>query len=499
MNKFGGFTQDQMEVLARNMGYDGPMSKFDEFLAASPDQAAKLGLYTQKAIEMVEGAPQSMATGGKVEPAKNKPSAYVKKNLGKNRTNASATDVNKVATFRPEKLVSETDTSNIKYKTNQKIGDKGNVQGKAHTTNPAIISEAAQAELPEDGTASTYDATQVQDGVEGIVEGTKTSQGTLSENAQMKAATALPSANATVQGQLESLYSQFDDGNIPPWAAGAKRKVDTIMNQRGMGASSMAAAATTQALMESSLEIAMQDAATFSAFEMQNLNNRQQARLHNAQGFLQMDLENLEIEHATEMFKSQSMIQSMFTDQAADNAAKQFNATSENQTEQFFADLGARVRQFNAELNQQTKLANQDSRNASRQFNAQMKNMRDQFNASQRLIIDQSNAEWRRKIATVNNAEQNENNRVNAQLLTGMTTQAMNNWWQSERDLMAFAFTASQNIEQRNHELALAKIDKDLARELRDDGRSNVMGQALGRFAGTLVDGAAESLVSAIF
>ena len=39
------------------------------------------------------------------------------------------------------------------------------------------------------------------------------------------------------------------------------------------------------------------------------------------------------------MLKSQQNIQALFTDQAAENAAAQFNATSENQTNQFFANL----------------------------------------------------------------------------------------------------------------------------------------------------------------
>ena len=44
------------------------------------------------------------------------------------------------------------------------------------------------------------------------------------------------------------------------WAAPAVRKVNAIMQQRGLGASSMAAAAITQALYESALPIAAQDA-----------------------------------------------------------------------------------------------------------------------------------------------------------------------------------------------------------------------------------------------
>ena len=33
MSTFGGFTQKQMELIARDMGFDGPMNKFNEFLS----------------------------------------------------------------------------------------------------------------------------------------------------------------------------------------------------------------------------------------------------------------------------------------------------------------------------------------------------------------------------------------------------------------------------------------------------------------------------------
>ena len=61
-----------------------------------------------------------------------------------------------------------------------------------------------------------------------------------------------------------------------------------------------------------------------------------------------MDMANLNNEQQTSMFKAQQNIQSILTDQAAANAASQFNATSENQTNQFFASLTSQVSQFNA-------------------------------------------------------------------------------------------------------------------------------------------------------
>ena len=72
------------------------------------------------------------------------------------------------------------------------------------------------------------------------------------------------------------------------------------------------------------------------------------AAQQNAQSFLQMDLTNLSNRQATETLTYQSKVQSLFTDQAAANAAKQFNATSQNQVNQFYAQLGATVATNNA-------------------------------------------------------------------------------------------------------------------------------------------------------
>ena len=100
---------------------------------------------------------------------------------------------------------------------------------------------------------------------------------------QVQAAEATPSKQATVAGQLEGLMSQFDDGNRPPWAAGALRAAEQQMLARGMGASSMAGQAIIQAAMESALPIAQMDASTQATFEQANLSNRQQRAMQMAE------------------------------------------------------------------------------------------------------------------------------------------------------------------------------------------------------------------------
>ena len=391
---------------------------------------------------------------------------------------------------------------------------------------------------------------------------------------QIQAATATPTEKATVQGQLASLTANFDATNPPAWAAGALRGVQAVMQQRGLGASSIAGQALIQASLESALPIAMADAQTVAKFEAQNLsntqqramlaaeqrasfigmeftqefqarvqnaakvsdvanmnftaeqqialensriantvnlqnlsnrqakvmaeasalanldmanlNNRQMSAVQNAQNFMQRDMANLSNQQQTELFRSQQRIQSLFTDQAAENASRQFNATSENQTKQFFAQLDTQVSQFNASQANAQAQFNAGQENAISQFNTEVRNQRDQFNANNRLVIDQNNAQWRRQIATADTAAINRANEINAQNLLGISNTAYNNLWQYYSDAMQYAWTSAENERDRVKDLAVAHLDADNnvdIQKMQNDYNSSVgFGKLIGAF-----------------
>jgi hypothetical protein len=391
---------------------------------------------------------------------------------------------------------------------------------------------------------------------------------------QIQAATATPTEKATVQGQLASLTANFDATNPPAWAAGALRGVQAVMQQRGLGASSIAGQALIQASLESALPIAMADAQTVAKFEAQNLsntqqramlaaeqrasfigmeftqefqarvqnaakvsdvanmnftaeqqialensriantvnlqnlsnrqakvmaeasalanldmanlNNRQMSAVQNAQNFMQRDMANLSNQQQTELFRSQQRIQSLFTDQAAENASRQFNATSENQTKQFFAQLDTQVSQFNASQANAQAQFNAGQENAISQFNTEVRNQRDQFNANNRLVIDQNNAQWRRQIATADTAAINRANEINAQNLLGISNTAYNNLWQYYSDAMQYAWTSAENERDRVKDLAVAHLDADNnvdIQAMKNDYNSSVgFGKLIGAF-----------------
>jgi hypothetical protein len=210
----------------------------------------------------------------------------------------------------------------------------------------------------------------------------------------------------------------------------------------------------------------MAEAAALANMDAQNLNNRQQAAVQNAQNFLAVDMQTLNNQQQTDLFKAQQRVQSLFTDQAAQNAAQQFNASSQNQVDQFFASLGQQTAQFNAtQANAQSQF-NVGQRNTIERFNAEINNQRDQFNAQNRLIIDQSNAQWRREIATANTAAVNRANEMNATALLGLSQSAYNNLWQYYRDNMEWAWTSAENERQRVTNIAIAQLQADSSKDI---------------------------------
>jgi len=204
----------------------------------------------------------------------------------------------------------------------------------------------------------------------------------------------------------------------------------------------------------------MSEAAALSNLELSSLNNLQSAQVENARNFLQMDMANLSNKQQTEVFKTQQNISAILNDSAQEFAASQFNATSENQTNQFFAGLSAGVSQFNASQINTMDQFNLNSTNAMRQFNSEMQNARDIFNAQNGLVIAQANAKWRQNIATLNTSAQNESNMDFAKTINALSAKNLDEIWQRERDIMSNAFVSSQSAADRALQIILG--DKEL-------------------------------------
>ena len=404
---------------------------------------------------------------------------------------------------------------------------------------------------------------------------------------QVNAAVATPSSQATVQGQLASLISEFTDTEVPLWARGAVDNARAVLMQRGIGASSMAGQAIVEAAMRAALPIAQVDAATVAGFEQANLsnrqqaamvsaqyraqfmqqefdqgfqtrvqnaarigdiananfssaqqialenaklaqttdlnnlnnkqalvmanaaqvagleatnlNNRQQAAVQNAQNFLQLDVANLSNSQQTSLFNAQQRGQSILSDTAAENAAKQLNATSQMQTDQFFANLTSQVSQQNSAQSNAINQFNAGEINTLQRFNSEIVNQRDQFNAQNQLAIEQSNAQWRKSIATTDTAAVNFQNQLNAQNVLDVSNTAYNNMWQEYRDVMEWAWTSTENEAERYAAMTVAQINAKARSDLAEYTANREDTKGIFGFVGDLFKPVLDFGVSKVF
>jgi hypothetical protein len=595
--QFKGFRPEAMQRIASSLGYQGEMAGFDGFLKDNPDKMDQMSTYQDKAVQMARGGMvKQYAVGGVVDDpvvTTPLPGEYAGESISELQANRAINpSLIAGATVQPvgtnvttEQLVdprsgqvtgdistpittATTATADEPTKTDANLmtaatsaGKVGEVIAETTAAQGEVDTKAiVDAQIATATSVSELDAAQgqailmenpvqrkIEDGE--LVSGVANAQTAATFTEEIQAATATPTQQATVQGQLEGLMQDFEGGATPAWAAGAMRAATATMAARGLGASSMAGQALIQAAMESALPIAAADAQVFAQFETQNLsnrqqramlaaqqratfmgqefdqafqsrvmnaskisdianmnftaeqqvalensrnantmnmsnlsnrqaltmaeaaalsnmdmanlNNRQQAAVMNAQSFLQMDMANLNNQQQTSMFKSQQQIQSLFTDQAAANAAAQFNASSENQTDQFFANLSTSASQFNASQTNAQNQFNAGQTNAQDRFASEMMNQRDQFNAQNRLVIDQNNANWRRQVATADTASINRANEINAASVLGISNTAYNDLWSYYQDSMEWAWNSAENERQRIVDLASVKLQLD--------------------------------------
>jgi len=352
---------------------------------------------------------------------------------------------------------------------------------------------------PQIGTATAAQITQpVQVDMTGVQAGP-------SAGAIATAATQQLDPQATTQFQMSQLMASIQQGQpLPPWAAPAVRKISGVMQARGLGASSMAAAAMTQAVMESGVVIAADDAKKYATIQLANLNNQQQAALSNAATYAAMDKANLNARLTSAVTNAQSLLatetknldarqqantlsfnaltQGMFKDAAEDNARKQFNAKNELQVEEFFAELGSQVETANANRVAAMEQFNAGETNAMTQFNDSMRDARDKFNANMQYAVDQSNVNWRRQVNTANTATQNEANRINVQNSFNATQNALNNLWQKYRDNAAWNFQKGESELQRQHEVGIMAMEFANTNKLYDKKQKDDLAAGVGNW-----------------
>jgi len=507
MAMFRGFKPQGLQKIAGRLGYTGSMENFDNYLEQNPEKKRQMIVYEEAAKQMARGGVVKMQEGG-VATQTNTPSSP----SPAGQTIGATTIQRMYQPGVPQGGV--TVASGIPQDASQMIQpDMGTVTGsvavptalatttqasptqekqastmQAQTAAPAIDSalsatEAAQTQVDDprakviaaQQTASSVGNLQAAQGQATLIEnpiqreiqqgelisgGTADAEKAKKFTEQVEAATATPSTQATVAGQLANLTANFDATNPPAWAAGAIRGVNAVMQQRGLGASSIAGQALVQAAMESALPIAQADASVQAQFEAQNLSNRQQramlaaqqraqflgqefdqafqARVQNAarigdianQNFTaeqQVQLENSRLANTANL-ENLNNRQALVVAQASalanmdmsnlnnrQQAAVQ-NAQSFLQTDMANLTNQQQTELFKAQQRIQSMFTDQAAVNASRQFNATSQQQTDQFFANLASQVAQFNASQANAQAQYNAGQVNTIERFNAEL-----------------------------------------------------------------------------------
>jgi|9_EtaG_2_1085328.scaffolds.fasta_scaffold01718_2 hypothetical protein len=312
---------------------------------------------------------------------------------------------------------------------------------------------------------------------------------------------------ATTQGQLNKLLQDFDAGNPPPWASASMRAANAVLNQRGLGASSIAGQAIIQAQMEAALPIAQSDAQTVFNLGIQNLSNRQQraviaaeqranfmgqkfdqefqTRVTNAakisdianQNFnaeTQVTLENARLAQSVDLANLNNRQALVLADaaqianlettnlnnrqQAAVQNAQAFlqmdmaNLQFEQQTNLFKAQEQIKSMFTDAAAENAAKQFNASSQNQVNQFYDSLSNQTKQFNAQQKNSMEQFNTQQDNALKQFNAQQQNAVAQFNAS--NGLVVSQANAEW---RRNIATIDTAAQNqVNQFNAQNAMA-------------------------------------------
>jgi len=384
-----------------------------------------------------------------------------------------------------------------------------------------VAAQAAQATAPTAAaatgatgqtvaTATPQAAAQFNAATIGTAPSMTAAQGTVT--APMTAATQSLSnidPRATVQEQLENISTDIEQSlqqgtPLPAFARGAAEAAKATMQARGLGSSTMLAEAMAEGILRSSIPIAQADAEVYKQTIFQNLANNQQAAVINAQAYLQMDMANLSNRQQSNLQNLQAQQQTLLTDNAARNAALQFNATSQNQVNQYYDSLNTNIQQQNAQraaaisqfnTAEENKVAALNAKNATaiadanaqrqsaiNQFNSTLSDQRQRFNVENQRIIDQSNTVWRRQLNTSNTQAVNAANETNAQNLLNLSNFALSSLWQQWRDEASWVNQSSENEANRNHNLAVAALERTTAFDLQNSAQTSALYAMLGSF-----------------
>ena len=280
--KFGGFKPEAQERIAQSLGYTGEMEKFDQFLEENPEKKEQMDKYTESAKQMAEGGyVQKFSNGGQPQSTTVSLQQYDPRVLNQQFIPQATTtslggvaDIPKTFVGRATQPALPTGSTIVPVGTQLEQGQvvspySGQIGGSLAL--PTAMAETSQAFMPQFTGANLMSPVEATGAVQNAAEQRQAAQldqvstitaaqqtGTSIDNLQaaqgtgilmnnpvqrqiqsgelisevanaevakkfteeVEAATATPTKQATVQGQLESIMAQYEGGNTPAWAAG---------------------------------------------------------------------------------------------------------------------------------------------------------------------------------------------------------------------------------------------------------------------------------------
>tara|TARA_R110000764_G_scaffold204112_2_gene289356 strand:- start:2455 stop:5859 length:3405 start_codon:yes stop_codon:yes gene_type:complete len=229
---------------------------------------------------------------------------------------------------------------------------------------------------------------------------------------------------ALMSAQMESLMAGMEDGEIPAWARPALAKVEGNLAKRGMSASSIGRDALFNAIIQSAMPIAQNNAAAIqnatsqdkqiaadflsknAEFENQmnlaNLSNDQQMRLANLTALNQAESENLSNAQQTELANLNTRMQTNLLQGkiASEMNQAQLNADQQRAVVNAQTNAGIDLAKFNAA--QQVEITNSKFMQTmvANEFNADQQAA--MLNASSMASMDLANLDKNAKLAVQN-------------------------------------------------------------------------------------------------
>ena len=227
----------------------------------------------------------------------------------------------------------------------------------------------------------------------------------------------------------------------------------------------------------------MQNAVSQANMDIANLGKNERLAAQNAKTFLAMEVTNLSNEQQASVMDAQARNNAMLSNQAADNFAKNANATRQQDVDKFMTSIAvsidtANVNSFNAAVtfNKNSKNAAEARRlavdadlskanaamvNDIAKHNSMVEFERNKFNTEKAQMVEVSNVDWRRRTNLANTAANNAVSMQNAMNSYDLEKTAMAMIWQENRDKAHYEWQSSQNEATRKTQLLATALGND--------------------------------------